>query len=392
MESGDLQNLKRDLNYSAFSVLLANEGERESSNNGKQLATEFLSGSCDGLRLLLGRNEHSATLLQSIEVDGVVDDFFTEPLWNGKPVIKCEDIPKNSIVVNCSMSISPITAGRRLQKLDLRGCISYADLHRLRPDLILAPEFVVEMRKDVAENEMHWSSLMGKLVDKQSITVFNDLVRYRLSADPVYMANYSTRFSDQYFEDFLTLNNEVFVDAGGFDGDTTEEFCKRYPTYKKVILFEPSDINMIKAKIRLAKHRDIEFIPQGISDVCGSLSFNSEAGSASSFSSEGSCSIEVTTLDSTVNEKVTFIKMDLEGWELKALAGCRRHILEDHPKLAISVYHNASDFWRIPELILSMREDYEIYIRHYTEGWSETIMFFVPKKEVILNEIGARYY
>ncbi|MFA6180220.1 MAG: FkbM family methyltransferase [Candidatus Methylopumilus sp.] len=365
----------------AFAALMASglEGAGTASGHFKQLAGEFLAAKPDGLKFLLGRNEHSAALVQSIAVDGIVDDFSPGKLWNGKPVIKCDDVPKDAIVVNCSMSISPISAGRRLQKLGLKGCISYADLYQARPDLIPAPAFVAEMRKDFAENEAHWTALLRKLADEQSRTVFNDLVRYRLTADPVYMANYSTRFSDQYFEDFLALSNEVFVDAGGFNGDTTEEFCKRYPDYSKVILFEPSGINMQDAKERLANYRDIEFIALGISDVPGTLWFNPDAGSASAVSAEGSCSIEVTTLDISVSDKVSFIKMDLEGWELKALEGARQHILEDHPKLAISVYHSASDFWRIPEYIFSIRQDYDIYLRHYTEGWSETVMFFVPK-------------
>ncbi len=362
-----------------LSDLLDNALAGECSGRARQLATEFLSINPEGPRLLLGRNEHSAALLQSIEVDGIVDDFFAEHVWNGKPVVKCEDIPKNAIVVNCSMSISPITARRRLDVLE-RACISYADLYKLRPDLTPLPAFVAEMRKDIVENGAHWSSLLAKLMDKTSITVFNDLVSYRMTADPVYMENYSTRFSDQYFEDFLALSHEVFVDAGGFNGDTTEEFCKRYPDYKKVILFEPSASNMQDAKTRLAKHRDIEFIEQGISDTPGTLWFDPDAGSASAVSEKGACCIDVTTLDASVSDKVSFIKMDLEGWELKALEGSKQHILDHHPKLAISVYHSASDFWRIPEFIASIRQDYDIYLRHYTEGWSETVMFFVPQQ------------
>ncbi|MER2624754.1 MAG: FkbM family methyltransferase [Accumulibacter sp.] len=365
----------------AFAALMANglDGEEAFSSSLKQLACEFLSAKNDGLKFLLGRNEHSATLMQYIVVDGIVDDFSHGKLWNGKPVIKCDDIPKDAMVVNCSMSISPITAGYRLQQLGLNRCISYADLCKVRPDLIPVPTFVSEMRQDFSQNEAHWLALLAKLADKQSRTVFNDLVRYRLTANPAYMENYSIRLSEQYFEDFLALSNEVFVDAGGFNGDTTEEFCKRYPDYKKVILFEPSGINMQDAQERLANCRDINFIAHGISDAPGTLWFDPNAGSASAVSPEGSCSVEVTTLDISVSDKVSFIKMDLEGWELKALAGAKKHIFEDHPKLAIAVYHRASDFWRIPEYILSTRQDYDIYLRHYTEGWSETVMFFLPK-------------
>jgi FkbM family methyltransferase len=193
------------------------------------------------------------------------------------------------------------------------------------------------------------------------------------------MSDYSVRISDQYFEPFLALGGEVFVDAGGFNGDTSEEFCKRYPDYRKVILFEPSEKNLRDARKRLAGHRDIEFVAQGLSDTVGSLWFNPDAGSASSVSTTGSRSIDVTTLDAAIGQRVSFIKMDLEGWELKALEGSRRHLLESHPKLAIAVYHRASDFWRIPEYISGVRKDYDIYLRHYTEGWSETVMSFVPR-------------
>ena len=359
------------------------------------LVEKFVSKENDVTRFLLGRNEHSASLAQLFDIDGFVDDFSADgAFWKGKPVIKTETLPDNAIVVNCSMSISPVTASRKLQQLKLikGGWLNYSDLLALKPELIPAPAFVAEMRKDVAENQAHWTSLLEKLADKESVKVFNDLVSYRLTADPTHMVEYSTRLSDQYFEDFLMLSNEVFVDAGGFDGDTTEEFCKRYPTYKKVILFEPSDRNMQNAKKRLVNRRDIEFFTLGISDICGTLSFNPDAGSASAVSNEGTFSIEVTTLDVAVKEKNTFIKMDLEGWELKALQGSKQHILDDHPKLAISVYHSASDFWCIPEYIFSLRQDYDIYLRHYTEGWSETIMFFVPKKEITLNKIGGLYY
>jgi FkbM family methyltransferase len=174
-------------------------------------------------------------------------------------------------------------------------------------------------------------------------------------------------------------SGEVFVDCGGFDGDTTEQLTRRCPQYKRVWLFEPSEVNMQMAKKRLAGARDIHFVPKGVSDQMGRLSFNSGAGSASAVSDSGDDSIDVTTIDKEVEEPVSFIKMDLEGWELKALAGARRHIEQDHPRLAVAVYHHASDFWMIPEFILSIRSDYDVFLRHYTEGWSETVMYFVPK-------------
>jgi len=122
----------------------------------------------------------------------------------------------------------------------------------------------------------------------------------------------------------------------------------------------------------------VTYHPLGLFDRNTTLSFSSGDGSASHISEEGNVKIEVATLDSVVNEPVTFIKLDLEGAEIAALTGMKQHIQDDHPKLAVAVYHYPSDFWKIPEYILSLRNDYRIYLRHYTEGWAETIMFFIP--------------
>ena len=71
--------------------------------------------------------------------------------------------------------------------------------------------------------------------------------------------------------------------------------------------------------------------------------------------------------------------MDIEGVEYEAIKGSKELILKYHPALAICIYHNAKDCWFIPEYVFSIRKDYDIYIRHYTENYCETVMFFIPK-------------
>lgn len=352
------------------------------STSATEAAQDFCSPAVAGPRFLLGRNEHSLALLRAldVDVDGIVDDGAHGSQWHGKPVIATRQLPTDAMVVNCAMSIAPVAAARKLAQQPLRAALSYADLLAARPDLVPVPAFIADMRADVAANAGRWQRLHEQLADKESQAVLEHVRQYRLSADPRHMESYSVRFSDQYFEDFLALSNEVFIDAGGFDGDTTEIFCDRYPDYRSVFLFEPSAKNMQDARKRLAQRRDITFIEQGISDQAGTLWFNPDAGSASAVSAAGASSIAVTTLDEAVRQPVSFIKMDLEGWEMQALAGARAHILADHPKLAISVYHSAADFHRIPDYIATLRQDYDLYLRHYTQGWSETIMFFVPRR------------
>lgn len=89
--------------------------------------------------------------------------------------------------------------------------------------------------------------------------------------------------------------------------------------------------------------------------------------------------IEIVSLDEDIREKITLIKMDIEGAEQDALTGCIRHIREEKPKLLISVYHNNEDIWKIPKMIYDMNEDYQFYLR--SNGWqwgpAELVLFAI---------------
>ncbi|MES2025033.1 MAG: FkbM family methyltransferase [Pseudomonadota bacterium] len=326
-----------------------------------------------------GRNELSAGLHDVIPADGFIDDFAPSgTTWHAMPVVALAQLDKGSVIVNCVINAKPRTAFSRLAQAGFSQLLSYADLCRAMPEHIPLPDFVAATRADVTASPAKWAAIYAKLADSASRQVFNDVLRYRLTADHTCLNAYAFRPHEQYFEDFMHFNREVFVDAGGFDGDTTEQFCQRYPDYQKVYLFEPASANLTLAKSRLTGFRDIEFIEKGVSNESGTLYFNANQGSASAISDSGDSSIEVTTIDACVSAPVSFIKMDLEGWEINALTGARDHILTDHPKLAIAVYHRPSDFWGVFELIIGLRDDYQVYLRHYTESWTETVMFFLP--------------
>jgi FkbM family methyltransferase len=345
------------------------------------LVNQLLSNRADINRFIIGKNDESIKLINLLKIDGIIDDFSGSNLkWEGIPVFRREDVPKDALVVNCSTSISPVTVGKKLAEAGLRNVMNIHEVIAASEGKIKKPWFVDEMQDDYRKHKSEWCDLYNLTVGEETRRTLLDVMRFRLSADPVYMMNYSVRPNEQYFEDFLMINHETFVDAGGFDGATTEMFCSKYPKYKKVFFFEPSHKNMKLAKKRLKDLRDIVFYSVGLSDTSGILSFDSDVGPASAIKiTDSSSTIKVTTLDEIISEPVSFIKMDLEGWELNALKGSKNHIIKDTPKLAIAVYHGARDFRMIKDYILSLGVNYDIYLRHYTEGWSETIMYFVPK-------------
>jgi len=344
----------------------------------QDLARALLAGTVTRPCFVVGRNEQTLDLLGRLRLDGLVDDFAAPgSVWNRLRTIPARELPAEAIVVNCSTSISPVLVEQNLRSAGVSSIVAIHELISAADGAIEWPEFVRQQREDWRRFADEWAELFDHLEDAQSRQTLLDVVRYRMTADARYMADYAVRVKEQYFEPFLDLSAEVFVDAGGFDGDTTEEFCRRCPDYRGVHLFEPSQHNMRAAKARLSGYRDITFWPEALSDEVGAMTFDADAGSASAATSGPGEVVPVNTLDRAVTEPVSFIKMDLEGWELKALAGCERHIRDDRPKLAIAVYHQAADFRTISRYARSIHPDYRLYLRHYTQGWSETVMFMV---------------
>jgi hypothetical protein len=100
----------------------------------------------------------------------------------------------------------------------------------------------------------------------------------------------------------------------------------------------------------------------------------------STFTETPNCQVDITAIDDYVKAHSvvpSFINMDIEGWELEALLGASDTIKQYKPKLAISIYHKAQDYVEIPELVLSLRPDYKVYVRHYTDIYADTIAYFV---------------
>ena len=93
--------------------------------------------------------------------------------------------------------------------------------------------------------------------------------------------------------------------------------------------------------------------------------------------SKGDLKTEIVTLDEDIKDKLTLIKMDIEGAEKDALKGCINHIKNEKPKLLICVYHGNTDIFEIPKLIKEMRSDYKFYLR--SSGWqyapSEIVLY-----------------
>lgn len=204
------------------------------------------------------------------------------------------------------------------------------------------------------------------------------------------------------YESYLYFNNDVLtieqgdvlIDAGAFDGDSTIEFittCKSNSVeYGHVYCVEADDHNFTKLVSNMKAFDRITCLPVGLWSKTTQLKF---ATSNSMFVTESRVVDEtikmnhvqnVTKGDHIINtvsideqfsgEKVSFIKMDIEGSEIEALLGAKETIKANRPKLAISIYHKKSDLYEIPLLISQLCPEYKLYLRHFSHQLSETVL------------------
>ncbi|MBQ4431870.1 MAG: FkbM family methyltransferase, partial [Synergistaceae bacterium] len=177
---------------------------------------------------------------------------------------------------------------------------------------------------------------------------------------------------------FSPVDDEIVVDAGAYDGATAIQFLKwGGGKVRHVYSFEFDPDNAAKCRENIRPYSGkVTLVEKGTWDKDKILRINTPGTSGSSVRSKGSTAVYLTTIDSIVkDERVTFIKMDVEGAELKSLMGARNTIIKNHPRLAVCVYHKPTDLCDIPGYILSLVPDYKFFLRHYSSCQFETVLY-----------------
>jgi FkbM family methyltransferase len=342
---------------------------------GKEQLHELI---CGRKVFVLGRNRFATVVAEQLNCAGFIDDTFAEPVWLGKPVLRIKDLAHDSVVVSCVVAARPLTAMERCQAHGVAQFVDYFALSRFFPDQFPAVDYCEENREDILCNRESYEAVYESLADDISRRTFEKVVNFRFTMDLENMRGFQLATHRQYIEDFLVRDKAgIFVDGGGFDGQTTRQFVDWNPDFRKVLYFEPIAAQMEDSKRRLSDVRDILYFQNALHRESCTLRFTTN-GSSSTISAEGETVVEAVDLDSVTDDKVGLIKLDIEGGELDAIAGAARIISEDHPALAVCIYHRPSDFYKIPGAVLSLYPGYRVFVRHYTEGVNETVMFFVP--------------
>lgn len=136
------------------------------------------------------------------------------------------------------------------------------------------------------------------------------------------------------------------VDGGAFDGDGTIAYSRKAGADGLIFAFEPGvpAFRCLEHNIKLFEHQNVIASPFALGDKAGTCGYkpmpNADLGSSYC---DGEGDIRVVTLDSIIkpgfphHRKVDFMKLDIEGYELKALQGATRILTEDRPVMVLEI-------------------------------------------------------
>lgn len=173
---------------------------------------------------------------------------------------------------------------------------------------------------------------------------------------------------------------EHFADLGAYNGDTIRELLHYTDgSFASITTMEPDRRNFRKlqayAEKALSGQGHVTLVSAGAWCCDEEQVFAAKAGRNSRLSKDG-IPTQMRALDSVLQgAPCTFLKLDVEGAELNALAGARDTITRFHPKINCAVYHRTEDLFRLPLYLHENWPGYRLYLRHhpYVPAWDTNL-------------------
>jgi len=262
---------------------------------------------------------------------------------------------------------------------------------------VLMSKVLTAVALDLFEHKEELVQAEALLCDEMSKHIFIEAVYRRLVGDNDFadleLPEASQYILPAFFSDSSScVEGEIIIDCGAYTGDSLHSFVEVFEcTLKKYYAFEPTPETretLIKKAHQYSQRAyapQIVVMPYGVSDKPEVVDFyvtNKPDGSFIIQSKEfvwhsERQTIETVRLDDVIpaDEKITLIKMDVEGSEYPALIGAEKIIKTHKPRLGISIYHRGDDYYRIALLIKKWVPEYQFAVRHHTKSHFDTVLY-----------------
>lgn len=309
-----------------------------------------------------------------IKFDGVFasDGFVRDKLFHGHKISSYSELKEkfgDMVVLLCFGSERPEVIA------NVKRIAAEQELYAPEVPVIEGGLFTKEYYE---QNKVEFDWVYEHLVDDVSKKTFINTIKYKISGKIDYLFDCEVSKDEPYQSFFRLSDKESFLDLGAYTGDTVADFIKRVGDYSSIIACEPDQKSYKKLVFNTEGLKNMTAINAAVSNSDKKALFGMRGGRNSGVLG-GKTEIDFITVDTLLEEKdISYIKMDVEGEELKVIEGAKETVLKNRPKMLVSCYHRTEDLLTLPKAIYNIRCDYKIYMRHFSSlpAW-DTNYYFV---------------
>ena len=243
------------------------------------------------------------------------------------------------------------------------------------------------------ENKDVITRCYNNLKDDYSKELYDALLRYRFIRDPKIIKDMFEPRSNCYYDDVFINNfkSGLYIDAGSYNADFITLLRNKVDISKsKFYIFEPNKTFYESIVNNLDKSINHKIFNIALCDKKGEMEFMKLEFSTShivdnkynAYKDDNNSNIDIVntnTLDNVIgDEKVTGIKIDIEGAESSMLLGSEKTIKRDRPIILLAIYHRWDDLFKLQDYLMSLNLNYKFYLRHYSLSVAKTILYCIP--------------
>ncbi|MDX2095221.1 MAG: FkbM family methyltransferase [Alphaproteobacteria bacterium] len=237
------------------------------------------------------------------------------------------------------------------------------------------------------EDRTHIASLPDMWADDGSRRAYLQFLAWRYAREEWVFPEAPIDASNRFFIPEISCHlhaDEVFIDAGAYDGRVLQRFLDHTGGMRAAHVFEADVANYAQLAHAVAALPDsmrlrVHLHAQALSNRNGKISFSGGFGMASRADAQALTRVQATCLDALALAP-TFMKLHLEGGELAALEGSLITLTAHRPMLAITVYHTRDGLWKTADWLRHHLPRYRFYFRLHAWCGTGAVIYAVPEE------------
>ncbi|MES2183563.1 MAG: FkbM family methyltransferase [Pseudomonadota bacterium] len=319
---------------------------------------------------------------------GVVDDKATEPTlfgvprWNSAEFLAQAGRFTDAVAIDFSTGMearalfASLCARAGVERQDCIVVLAQLDMSSVYEPIKL-------YRSRTLERLDEFVRLADRFEDEHSrATLYGNLL-FRLSYERSHMLPSWASPIDEYFSLYASTSTfqlgsrEHYCDCGAFQGPIVSKFLAATGRqYGSITAFEPDrtnfDVLTRISPIALDNYRPVN---KAVSNRAEALRFHETGTVSSHVSDTGTVTVQTARLDDEL-DKLTFLKMDVEGYEARTLEGAAGLIGRQRPRIAACVYHYAQDLLDVVAQLDKSAGDYHLRLRQHNASYFYDLVLY----------------